>query len=127
MGRCVDAAVRESDWIDVEAYIAKIDRGHHVLPISHGCGYRIDRCGTVGDEQALIDRATEERVVDSVHHVGNGVILREDRLADHRPRICGPEHGDRDARLCGELLEDTFRDGERLMGCLLYTSDAADD
>ena len=112
-GRRARSAARQSvlgepRLVVVEADVAIVDRRHRAARASSRrtpVGTSLSAGDGVRLEDARVDRARQERVVDAVEHVAQRLALGEDRLVHHRAGVAGLQHLDGDAGLLGEPLE----------------------
>ena len=98
--------VREPRVVDVDADVAVVDRHERALE-------RVGRGGRRDD--ALVDRARRERVVDAEHEVAQRRVLGQHELVDQRAAVARLHDLDAQAGLLLERLEDAVGQRERVV------------
>ena len=100
----------------VHAHVAVVHGRHAVLRVQlELVGHAGQRRRGVRHEDACVEAALQERVVDAEQHVAQRCVLGEDRLGHKRARIAHLEQLHRHAGLGRELLERPFRQIERVV------------
>jgi len=99
--------------VDVDAHVAHVDRGEVALVVDR---VLLHRCvGGVRLEDALVDRARREGVVDPVDDVAKGSVLGQDQLVDQGAAVTGGAGLEREAGVRLERGDELVGQGERVV------------
>ena len=112
-----DVVIGKVFLVVVQRHVAEIDGQQAVAGIQLQIGGNAGQCGrVVGLEDVGRQRTTQETVVHAVEHVGQRIVLAQDRLVQRQPGVAGLQELHLAVALFLEFRHHRFAHAEAVVG-----------